>query len=165
MRLHRPLFVSRTTLKGLTVSVFVRESSLIVCLFRYIKVSNTSLALLYYVAMLGLLCYVGIYQIWYKGGYQKIIPFEGAVDVKVKGAGYLGDFDTCANGVDWPSCGPFDTYDTSVPPQQEGAVFVATSFYTTPKQTRGLCNTKFSCTADSECSKGLNGTGTGAKYE
>eukprot|EP00750_Incisomonas_marina_P013994 INCI17582.2.p1 GENE.INCI17582.2~~INCI17582.2.p1 ORF type:complete len:429 (+),score=38.46 INCI17582.2:311-1597(+) len=114
--------------------------------------------------MLGLLCYVGIYQIWYKGGYQKITPFEGAVDVKVKGAGYLGGFETCPNGIDWPSCGPYDTYDTSVPPQQEGAVFIATSFYSTPKQTRGLCNSPFRCTTDADCSHGLNGTGSDAIY-
>ena len=38
------------------------------------------------------------YQIWWKGGYQKTSPFEGAVDIKVKGVGYLGDFDKCTGG-------------------------------------------------------------------
>ena len=65
---------------------------------RFIKVGNTCLALLYYIAMLLLLAYVGIFQIWYKGGYQKTSPFEGAVDIKVKGAGFLGDVATCNGG-------------------------------------------------------------------
>ena len=67
---------------------------------KFIKVENTCLALLYYIALVGLLSYVIIYQIWYKGGYQKTSPFDGAVDIKVKGAGFLGDIGKC-NPIDW----------------------------------------------------------------
>ena len=75
---------------------------------KFIRVQHNFLAILYYIAAVCLLGYVVGYQIWYKGGYQKASTFEGAVDIKVKGTGYLGDFKTCSGGtepgVDWFVC-------------------------------------------------------------
>ena len=70
---------------------------------KYIRVQHNVLAILYYIVQVLLLAYVALYQIWLKGGYQKQSPFSGAVDVKVKGSGYLGDsFDTCGTeGTSW----------------------------------------------------------------
>ena len=62
---------------------------------KFIRVQHTWLSIFYYIVAFGLLAYVGIYQIWYKGGYQKTSDFAGAVDIKVKGTGFLGDIDTC----------------------------------------------------------------------
>ena len=62
---------------------------------KFIRVQHTWLSIFYYLVAVGLLAYVGIYQIWYKGGYQKTSDFAGAVDIKVKGTGFLGDVDTC----------------------------------------------------------------------
>ena len=53
--------------------------------------------------------------------------------------------------------------DVSVPPSQEGALFVATSFYTTPKQTRGVCESKYN-KCSSGCKQGMHGTGADMVY-
>ena len=65
---------------------------------KFIRVQHTFLAIFYYVTQILLLGYVAGYQIWWKGGYQKTSPFEGAVDIKVKGTGYVGDFASCTDG-------------------------------------------------------------------
>ena len=65
-----------------------------------------------------------------------------------------------------PKCGPYDNSDTSVPPQQEGAVFVATSFYNTPSQKRAICDSLIDCDPDKTCKEGVvqKGTSAGAEY-
>jgi len=68
---------------------------------KFIRVQNTPLAVVYYLAQLALFAYVIVYQIWWKGGYLKISAFEGSIDVNVRGAGYLGDYSACPNGADW----------------------------------------------------------------
>ena len=91
--------------------------------------------------------------------YQANYPFQGLVDVKVKGSGFVGDVTTCGGGTgtDWPTCGPYDTGDNIIPPEQEGAVFIGTSFFATTGQKRGLCASRNPCKSDADCHVGSDG--------
>jgi hypothetical protein len=132
---------------------------------KFIRVRHTGLALLYYIGQTLLLAYVVVYQIWWKGGYQKTSPFDGTVDVKVKGKGYLGNISACQGYSDWPNCGPYDANDVSLPPQQEGAVFIATSFQNTPNQKRDVCaGSEIYCTTNNDCTIGPVGAGSEQEY-
>ncbi len=96
---------------------------------------NNFLSILFYVAQVGLLGYVVLYQIWWAGGYQKQGTFSGAVNVKVKGAGYLGDYATCGTApshAQWwvSSCSNVETKNTKhqgalCPPSTRGGLTFA----------------------------------------
>ena len=67
-----------------------------------------------------------------------------------------------------PLCGPYDAVDTHLPAVEEGAVFVASSFFVTPNQTRGLCESAVPCTTDADCPAGGSASpdspATGSQY-
>jgi len=97
---------------------------------KLIKVQNPTLAIIYYLIVLGLLSYVIIYTVIVAKGYQEYDILVGSTMLKVKGSAHTGPL---ANPV------VYDEYDLVQPPLQPNALFITTSFQNTQSQTRGTC--------------------------
>jgi len=76
--------------------------------------------------------YVVVFTVILSKGYQAHDSLVATTMLKVKGSAHLGDDSTGDLVV-------YDEYDLVVPPLQPDSLFIATSFLTTPNQTRGIC--------------------------
>ena len=116
---------------------------------RLIQVRNWKLAVIYWLLLLIVALYVVIYTIIIEKGYQEFDEAVGTVSTKVKGTASTGDY------YNWSNAIPYDAMDIIHPPVESNALFVTTSFVSTPLQTRGgVCNGNEDiddCTTDDEC--------------
>ena len=112
------------------------------------RVKNTPLAIAYYFLMLCVFLYVIIYTIYVERGYLTFDEATGTVSTKVKGTASTGDYFNYTNAI------PYDAMDIIYPAVESNALFITTSFVSTPLQTRGICNGNEDideCTTDDDC--------------
>eukprot|EP01083_Nonionella_stella_P097817 274987_1 len=115
---------------------------------RFLRVKNWKLAVVYWLLLATVLSYVIIFTIVVEKGYQTHDEAIGNVATKVKGTASTGDY------YNWTNAMVFDAMDLIHPPIESNALFIATSYVTTPLQTRGTCNGNEDigeCTADTDC--------------
>ncbi|XP_074635329.1 P2X purinoceptor 4-like [Acropora palmata] len=107
-----------------------------------------------------IICYVIVYVIIIKKGYQDTEKPYSSVTTKVKGTALTNL--TSTSGQSFPLYGGvhlWDSPDYIVPPEENGAFFVMTNMIITPNQTQGTCpedpnERDVNCTNDSECLAG-----------
>ena len=117
---------------------------------RLIRVGDWKLALIYWALILAVSLYVIIYTIMIEKGYQIQDEATGTVSTKVKGTASTGDY------YNWSNAVPFDAIDLIYPPIEANALFITTSFVSTPLQTRGICNGNEDindCDTDDDCNE------------
>lgn len=115
-----------------------------------------------------ILAYVIGYVIVYKKGYQNFSDINSSVTTKLKGVAHP-TFNDSQFLVPHPEVyrKVWDVADYVVPPQENGAFFVATNVVITPNQTQGVCPEdplllNAHCTSDANCTAGepvVNGNG------
>jgi len=100
---------------------------------RFIRVKNKKLVTVYYITILFVLLYIGLYTIYAEKGYQTKDQVTGTTSAKLKGTGSVnGSIGTTTGTV-------FDAMDLVVPSVEEDAFFVTTSMILTPNQSRSIC--------------------------
>jgi len=110
---------------------------------RYIKVDNWKLGIVYYGLQGIIFMYILVYSIIVKKGYQEYDNLIGSISTKMKGTALSDD-----------KASVFDANDLVIPPQEENALFLATTFIRT-HQSRFSCDgndpKKESCKSNDDC--------------
>jgi len=116
---------------------------------RLVTVQSWRLGVLYRLMQIAVFMYIALYAIWYKKGYQASSSIDGVVFTKIKGVAQADDNNT------------YDASDLVVPPSENLAAFLATSFRET-NQDRSQCIdfTAPTCLTNADCLAG-NATDNG----
>ncbi|KAK7087843.1 P2X purinoceptor 4-like [Littorina saxatilis] len=115
---------------------------------RVVRIHSVFLFTFYWLLMISVACGISGYFIWYKRGYQDIVPVESAVTTKVFG---VGDTNTSDHTI-------WDKADYMIPPEENEDFTVITNLLITPRQTQQTCDEDPSvpagrCKVDSDCQK------------
>lgn len=109
-----------------------------------VKVKSLTLATVHHTVQALIIAYIIGFVLVLRHGYQKQLPVDGDVELKVKGmAMYNGNV--------------HDATDLIFPPKEKDALFITTRFLDTPQQHRGVCRSSYkkdTCITNADCPKG-----------
>ncbi|KAL9981786.1 hypothetical protein ACROYT_G010533 [Oculina patagonica] len=137
--------------KTLTAAVFEYDTS------KVVHIQSKTIGIINRLVQLTIICYVIIYVIIYKKGYQDTEKPYSSVTTKVKGTSVTNLRNVLNES--FPLYGGIHVWDSAdyiVPPEENGAFFVMTNMIITPDQTQSTCPedpelNDVSCTKDSDC--------------
>jgi P2X purinoceptor 4 len=126
---------------------------------KVVQIRSWKLGLMYYLSVLCVLLYVGIWAIYLNHGYQSSGSLIGNTNLKVKGTAYYFN-KTINQPIVW------DAENVVYPPKEPDALFITTSFFETLFQKRSICEGNNKETEICPCPKRIyesttNGISTG----
>ncbi|XP_031551512.1 P2X purinoceptor 4-like [Actinia tenebrosa] len=124
---------------------------------KIVLIKSKKVGLINRLIQLAIICYVIGFVIIYKKGYQETEKPYSSVTTKVKGVSFTNL--TLKSGKQFPLYGGphvWDDADYVIPPEENGAFFIATDMIITPDQTQSICPESPDvkgeiCRNDSEC--------------
>ncbi|XP_068749679.1 P2X purinoceptor 4-like [Montipora capricornis] len=128
---------------------------------KVVHIKSKTIGITNRLVQLSIICYIIIYVIIIKKGYQDTEKPYSSVTTKVKGTS-LTNLTHILGNDSFPLYGGIHVWDSSdyvVPPQETEAFFVMTNMIITPSQTQTTCpedpdETDVNCTKDSDCPAG-----------
>ncbi|CAF2447127.1 unnamed protein product [Rotaria sp. Silwood2] len=105
---------------------------------KVVQVPHTLIAIIYRIIQLIIICYIALYIVWIKKGYQQFQEPRGTSVIKVKGIAKVTDNET-TRFVHAESAFLWDTAEYQIPPLENNALFIATRQVVTYGQTEGQC--------------------------
>ena len=120
---------------------------------KYVHVQTKFAGLFFRLAQLGVLLFIALYLVWWKGGYQKVGYVASVTTYKLKGSSLSSANESFTRvSLFW------DPVDYTIPPKQKDEFIVPTRYIYTPNQKYNHCpeNPEYSkCSSDSDCHDGV----------